>query len=201
MANLNITRFEPGKPLAEQLTASRMNMLVDALDHLRVRSGRGYDVVYQGPGGTTLDITAGRGGTPALIPPFSLVKASTPTQARIQLTSSSINGWIPSVFAPGDDPKYYINVTENGYVWAWVAFDENGGIYTGDGGRGVDFGSTVPDDEDLIRYVPIGSYEFVAASPPGGPTARVSNVRYGPISAVICRDWFSNPATFGITWE
>lgn len=197
----NIQPFEAGKPLIDQLTATRLNAILTALDHGRVRPGRGYDVAYYGPGGTVLDITAGKGGSVGIIPGFSLIKASTPTQARVRLTMSSINGWIPSVFAPGDDPKYIFNVTEDGFVWAWVSWDETGTLYPEDGGRGVSFGATVPDDEEFLRHTIIGTYHFVAPTPPlTNPSVLVANARYGPIDAVICRNWFTNPPTWNVSF-
>lgn len=57
-------------------------------------------------------------------------------------------------------------------------------------------GSSVPEDGQTIYHVPIGSYVFA-----DGAITSVSNYRYGPIDATICRNWFTAEAPFyGVTF-
>ncbi len=66
-----LKRFEAGRPLLEQLTATQLNGILDALDQLRISEGRGYRIGMRGPGGTSLDIDPGEGsGKGKTIHPF-----------------------------------------------------------------------------------------------------------------------------------
>jgi len=53
--SLKLPVFQSGRPLLEQVTADKLNQLVDAIRQCEVQGGVGYDV-NRGPGGATLTI-------------------------------------------------------------------------------------------------------------------------------------------------
>lgn len=53
--SLKLPVFQSGRPLLEQVTADKLNQLVDAIRQCEVQGGVGYDV-SRGPGGATLTI-------------------------------------------------------------------------------------------------------------------------------------------------
>lgn len=53
--SLKLPSFQSGRPLLEQVTADKLNQLVDAIRQCELSSGVGYDV-NKGPGGATLTI-------------------------------------------------------------------------------------------------------------------------------------------------
>lgn len=55
---LKLPRFQAGRPLTEEVTADKLNQLVDAIRQCELNSGVGYDVA-RGPGGTTLTVKPG----------------------------------------------------------------------------------------------------------------------------------------------
>jgi len=52
---LRLPKFQAGRPILEELTAEKLNQLVDAIRQCEINSGVGYDVT-RGPGGTSLSI-------------------------------------------------------------------------------------------------------------------------------------------------
>ena len=87
--SFDIPVFVAGSPLDEQLSASKMNGILDALDILRLRDGRGYTVSYSGPGGTTLDINPGAGFLSQTFP-FQLIDVSTEIERRVRVKMGTI---------------------------------------------------------------------------------------------------------------
>jgi len=189
--SFDIPVFVAGSPLDEQLSASKMNGILDALDILRLRDGRGYTVSYSGPGGTTLDINPGAGFLSQTFP-FQLIDVSTEIERRVRVKMGTIADEVPDVFNEGDNPIFYYVVTIAGFVWGEVELNSSG-----DGTIievSISNGPVVPVDTEFLRYVPIGSYNVT-------PTATVpANFRYGPIIVKVCRNWFSNPPTYGVTF-
>ena len=52
---LRLPKFQAGRPITEEVTAEKLNQIVDAIRQCELQSGVGYDVT-RGPGGATLAI-------------------------------------------------------------------------------------------------------------------------------------------------
>lgn len=61
---MRLPRFQSGRPLTDEVTADKLNQLVDAIRQCELNSGVGYDV-NRGPGGTTLVVRPGVATTAA----------------------------------------------------------------------------------------------------------------------------------------
>lgn len=74
MNPIGITRFQAGQPLQEQLTAARLNSLIDAIVGNAVQTGVGY-VATRNSGGTTLSMRPSfGGGSPSPILPLQITR-------------------------------------------------------------------------------------------------------------------------------
>ena len=93
-------------------------------------------------------------------------------------------------FSLADNPPYLLNA-EQGVVQGKIIIDENGEVNS----RSLEIVNQLSSNTDTNFHVEIGT---VAELGSGG--FAVSNSRYGPIDVNICRDWFSNPPTYGVTF-
>lgn len=112
---------------------------------------------------------------------------------KIRVVSSTIAGGSSAQlgFSEGDDPWYLLNPMV-GVVQAGITIDQGTGLVTS---RWIEIKSEIDEDTDDTFYVEIGT---VTQS---GTSWAVSNSRYGPISAYVCRNWFAAEAPFyGVTW-
>lgn len=76
---LRLPRFQSGRPILEEVTAEKLNQIVEAVQQCELQGGVGYDVT-RGPGGATLSIRQDR-----TVPPVSLgtAKIVGPTSSGI----------------------------------------------------------------------------------------------------------------------
>ena len=63
---LRLPKFQAGRPILEELTAEKLNQMVDAIRQCEISSGVGYDVT-RGPGGTSLAIRQDKGSSTSKI--------------------------------------------------------------------------------------------------------------------------------------
>lgn len=93
--SLRLPRFQAGRPVTEEVTADKLNQLVDAIRQCELNSGVGYDVA-RGSGGSTLTIKsqtiiAGGPGAAQLIGPTNSGISHTNGEELIQPGAASYN--------------------------------------------------------------------------------------------------------------
>ncbi len=103
-----LEHFEAGKPLLEQLTATRLNAMVDAQNASELKPGTGIKV-SRNPGGTTISADTKR--RPRESPPFwpNLHQAggdSTPTY-QVSAERGCVIGRVPSAGASPENRDYW----------------------------------------------------------------------------------------------
>jgi hypothetical protein len=123
--------------------------------------------------------------------PFSLHAMVQNGQNKIRVYYSTLGGEPPNGFSDGDEPPYILTPAgTSGKVYGCITINEYGEIDS----RTLGIGS-MPEPTDTTKYVEIGSYTVEDG------VLRAVNARYGPIDVQICRNWFSNPATYGVTFS
>lgn len=199
MADFASIRFQPSRPLLRELSADRLNSILAEIRRNKPLPGRGITVRQTGQG-TAIDLAAstGRGSviTPATIRPFHLavVNASenlTPDW-KVRVYPSTLAGGSSTDlgFALADDPPYLLTA-EEGVLQGGITIDEEGAVTS----RWLEIVEQLSADTETNFYVEIGTVQALE-----GGGFDVTNSRYGPIDANICRDWFSNPPTYGVTF-
>jgi hypothetical protein len=117
-------------------------------------------------------------------------------EPRIRVYASTIAGGSSTDigFTEGDDPPYLLTPSE-GVLQGGITIDGTTGEVTS---RWLEIVSELGTDDDTTFYVEIGT---VAAGETEGSWI-VSNSRYGPIHAQICRNWYASSAPyFGVNWS
>jgi len=129
--------------------------------------------------------------------PFQLVATTEgsgdPPDPRVQVVHSTLAGALPDGM---DDPLVDFLLTPASgtqLVYGRITINDTTGTVTT---REILQADTVPEDtvsEDTstLFHVLIGNYVFA-----DGAITSVSNYRYGPIDANICRNWFAAEAPF-----
>jgi hypothetical protein len=192
-----IREFQPRQPLDRQLGATTLNQILRELESLRIT--RVVNGTFRKlPGGTEITVAPQRGGgtsTPTTHPfQLSLVNVSeteTP-EWKVRVLPSTLAGGSSTDlgFALADDPPYLLTA-EEGIVQGGITVDEDGEVTS----RWLEIVASLSADTDTNFYVEIGTVQE-----PEENVFEVNNSRYGPIDAQICRNWFSNPPTYGVTW-
>lgn len=124
---MNLKPFEAGKPLLEQLTATRLNAIVAAVNAGEIMSGVGVRV-SKTPGGTTISTCPTprerRGITPEYIHPFKIFGyyESGQHRIRLQIGRVTIQRWVPNSTSA---PKFSAEDLQ-------VYYDANAGDLLGD---------------------------------------------------------------------
>lgn len=127
--------------------------------------------------------------------PFQIVAFNNGTEEspdwKIRIYSSTLAGGSSTDlgFSLGDDPPYLLSAS-SGIVQGRITIDSEGNVTS----RLLEIVGTLSENTDTNFYVEIGT---IAEN---NETFTTSNSRYGPIDANICRDWFSNPPTYGVTF-
>jgi hypothetical protein len=121
---------------------------------------------------------------------------TSPAPPKIRVYPSTLAGGSSTDigFTEGDDPAYLLTPSE-GVLQGGITIDGTTGEVTS---RWLEIVSELGTDDDTTFYVEIGT---VAAGETEGSWI-VSNSRYGPIHAQICRNWYAGAAPyFGLNWS
>jgi len=198
MADFAAIRFQPSRPLLRELSADRLNSILAEIRRNKPLPGRGITVRQTGQG-TAIDLAASFSGgtsTPTTIRPFELAvvnvsETSTP-EWKIRVYPSTLAGGSSTDlgFELADEPPFLLDADE-GVVQGGITIDAEG-IVTD---RWIEIANTLKPDTETDFYVEIGTVQQLPQN-----KFAVTNSRYGPIDANICRDWFSNPPTYGVTF-
>ena len=202
MADFAAIRFQPSRPLLRELSADRLNSILAEIRRNKPLPGRGITVRQTGQG-TAIDLAAsiprGAGGSNQ-IRPFQLavvnVSETEEPEYKIRVYPSTLAGGSSSDlgFAVGDDPPFLLNA-QGGYLQGGITIDVNGEVTSRWLEIVEEISAPSSDENGQTFYIEIG---MIAANEDG--TFSVGNTRYGPIDARICRNWFSNPPTYGVTF-
>lgn len=123
--------------------------------------------------------------------PLQLELVSVNDSQYVRVYASTIAGGteVGAGFSFGDDPPLLFSAS-SGYIQAKVTIDGDGAVIS----RSIEKVTSLSEDTATDFHCLIG----VVSS--AGQTFNVGNSRYGPIDAVICRDWFSNPPKYSVTF-
>tara|TARA_R100000027_G_scaffold54802_4_gene43947 strand:+ start:35999 stop:36562 length:564 start_codon:yes stop_codon:yes gene_type:complete len=145
-----LQRFISGKSLRAQLTASRLNTLIDTVERNQLQPGKGYRVTKTASG-TVLEIPKGN-QTSKEKEPFQILRNSANT---IRILPGQLNSITPTIDGDPitDDPAPTIEITETQEVVLKLTIDEDG-VATN-----VEIVTTDTDDytpTEEIGYLPLG---------------------------------------------
>jgi hypothetical protein len=201
MADFAAIRFQPSRPLLRELSADRLNSILAEIRRNKPLPGRGITVRQTGQG-TAIDLAASvvpRGGgtsTPTTRPfQLSLVNVSeteTP-EWKVRVLPSTLAGGSSTDlgFSLADDPPYLLDANV-GVLQGGLTIDNTGTITS----RWLEIVEELSEDTPTDFHVEIGTVAYDAET----ETWSVENSRYGPIDANVCRDWFSDPPTYSVTF-
>jgi hypothetical protein len=193
-----IREFQPRQPLDRQLGATTLNQILRELESLRIT--RVVNGTFRKlPGGTEITVAPQRGGgtsTPTTRPFEMSVVNDSETETpewKVRVLPSTLAGGSSTYlgFALADDPPYLLEASE-GVLQGGITIDENGAVTA----RWLEIVEELSADTATEFHVEIGTVAYDAET----ETWSVENSRYGPIDANICRDWFSNPPTYSVTF-
>jgi hypothetical protein len=204
MSDFAQIRFLPNRPLLRELSADRLNTILQEIKRNKPKGERGITVRQDGTG-TYIGLAASlpRGGTsaPATIRPFQLAvvndSETEEPEWKIRVYPSTLAGGSSTDlgFALADDPPYLLTA-EAGIVQGGFTIDLSGAVTS----RWLEIVSELSpdssDEEGQTFYVEIGTVNEDEEE----NTFTVNNSRYGPINANICRNWFSAEPRFGVTF-
>ncbi len=199
MADFAAIRFQPSRPLLRELSADRLNSILAEIRRNKPLPGRGITVRQTGQG-TAIDLAAsvprGGGTSTTTARPFQLsvvdVSETETPEWKVRVLPSTLAGGSSTDlgFALADDPPYLLTASE-GIVQGGITINTSGQVTA----RWIEIVEELDEGSATTAYVEIGT---VQALEEGGFS--VSNSRYGPINANICRNWFSSPPTYGVSW-
>jgi hypothetical protein len=151
-----------------------------------------YRVKYTKAGAILTDFLAGSTTSEQQPRPFELrlvdVGGSAAPQWKVRVYPSTIAGGTSAElgFQLADNPPFLLDV-RNGILQGKITINEMGEVT----GRDLELVQSLGADTTTQFHIEIGTVQGVA----------VSNSCYGPIGATICRDWFSNPPTYSVTFS
>ncbi len=198
MADFAAIRFQPSRPLLRELSADRLNSILTEIRRNKPLPGRGITLRQTGQG-TAIDLAASvprGGGTSTTIRPFELAVVNvseTQTPAwKIRVYPSTLAGGSSTDvgFELADEPPFLLDADE-GVVQGGITVNAEGVVTD----RWIEIANTLNPDTETDFYVEIGTVQQLPQN-----RVAVTNSRYGPIDANICRDWFTNPPTYGVTF-
>lgn len=168
----------------------RWNAVIDALNSLRILHFINGRVTWSQAGTVLAGVDPGSGsGGLGRLQPLQLVSATDDSGKKVRVVGSTLAGELPDGMVEGDDPPFILTgISGTGFVYGKITFSESTGEVTG---REIVKLSDEPADEDGVIWVQVGSW-----SVDEDEVLHLSNARYGPINATICRDWYTSPPKY-----
>ena len=121
--------------------------------------------------------------------PFALVASGTPGDNKLDVLTSLIASQEPPGFATGK--KTFTIADSEGKIYAKMTINATTGLVLS---VAVEKGADVPANTDEIYYQLIGQYSVTGGG--SGAVITAYNHRYGPIPALICREYNTTVAPF-----
>jgi hypothetical protein len=199
MSDFAQIRFQPNRPLLRELSADRLNTILQEIKRNKPKGERGITVRQDGTGtyiGLAASLPRGGGTSTPTTRPFELsivdVSETETPEWKVRVLPSTLAGGSSTDlgFAFADDPPYLLTA-EEGVLQGGITIDEEGAVTS----RWLEIVEQLSADTETNFHVEIGTVQALE-----GGGFDVTNSRYGPIDANICRDWFSNPPTYGVTF-
>jgi hypothetical protein len=192
-----ISPFQSGRPLLSEITADKLNRILAEIKRNRPVVAAPLSARVTGDG-THISIkqTPGGGTSAPTTRPFQLSTVNEGTSEapdwRVRVMPSTLAGGSSTDlgFALGDNPPYLLTA-EEGIVQGGITIDATGAVTS----RYLEIVPELSADTNTESHVEIGTVQGLED---GG--FDVTNSRYGPIDANVCRDWFSNPPTYSVTF-
>ena len=192
-----ISPFQSGRPLLSEITADKLNRILAEIKRNRPVVAAPLSARVTGDG-THISIkqTPGGGTSAPTTRPFQLSTVNEGTSEapdwRVRVMPSTLAGGSSTDlgFALGDNPPYLLTA-EEGIVQGGITIDATGAVTS----RYLEIVPELSADTNTEFHVEIGTVQGLED---GG--FDVTNSRYGPIDANVCRDWFSNPPTYSVTF-
>lgn len=179
--------FRRGEPIG----ADKLNALVDSVLANRLQPGKGY-VVSNTSRGTSLNITAGGGGTvggTAALCPFEVTTANvSPSEWKFKVEFGLIGGKIPTGMYPGGIPPLIMDWVD-GWVLAYVEFVTDGVTVQS---VNIVVNADIPANTDVGAYYPL-AYIYTDSTDPENPVQVIQNLCSQPTPSV-CDLAFTPPA-------
>jgi hypothetical protein len=177
------------------------NQLVESVQSAQLTAIVG-GTIARTPNGTSLWIRPADSAA-AAVKPFQLIVTSSGGDPKIRVIPSTLAGGSSTDvgFAAGDDPPYLLDPAE-GVLVGGITWDPTvGPPITSRWLEIKDHFPTSDEVPDGTDYVEIGTVHWVADDSDAGGHWTVTNSRYGPINASICRIWFAaEPPFYGATF-
>lgn len=149
--------------------------------------------------GTIAKLKLSAGGTGSAAPhfPFELTDASTVGSAEVRVRYGTVNSIAPDGMAPGDSPVFTIAVSDGDSVYLRATWDTSSAVITD---LDILVGTVPADDtsDDGVYCLEIGS--VAVNSVPATPIVGCVNSIQTSQVLSVCRNWFSDPATYGASW-
>jgi hypothetical protein len=196
-----ISPFQSGRPLLSEITADKLNRILAEIKRNRpvVAAPLSARVTGDGTHISLRQSSAAGGGTAtqATTRPFqlSIVNAGeteTP-EWKVRVLPSTLAGGSSTDldFTLADNPPYLLEAAV-GVLQGGITIDAEGVITS----RWLEIVETLTPDTATDFHVEIGTVAYDEEN----ETWSVENSRYGPIDANVCRDWFSNPPSYSVTF-
>lgn len=192
-----ISPFQSGRPLLSEITADKLNRILSEIKRNRPVVAAPLSARVTGDG-THISIkqTPGGGTSAPTTRPFQMSTLNNGTSEapdwRVRVLPSTLAGGSSTDlgFALADDPPYLLTA-EEGIVQGGITIDATGAITS----RYLEIVAELSADTNTEFHVEIGTVQELEDG-----SFDVTNSRYGPIDANVCRDWFSNPPTYSVTF-
>ena len=201
----------PPEPSTGRPILDWASLVMTFLRRVRPIAGSGI-MLSEGTQGFTISSTALGSQNSQSLQPFQLFVGTDPADTtvppapKIRVISSTLAGGTSTDlgFSFGDSPGYYLDPAE-GVLVGGITFDPaSGAPVTSRWLEILDHFPTSDEVPDGTDYVEIGTVHWVAdpLDLVNGGHWTVTNSRYGPITAQICRNWLASEAPFfTVTWS
>ena len=122
---------------------------------------------------------------------FQIFDASENQVKKIGVHPSTVDNTVPDEMPNGADWIFPMEGSSIS-IYASILIDLTTGEITE---SGLGKGPMTPEDIPTRRYLTLGMVELG-----DNQEMKIHQFRYGPADAYLCRDWFSDPVSYGIRW-
>ncbi len=150
--------------------------------------------------GVNLELIVGGGGSSSTAAfPFQLVDASTHDDgAQVRVRYGTVNSMIPDGMVAGDHPPLIESVSDGDFIFLHASWDT---ALAAIASLEIVSDTSIPADDtgsDGEYYLQIGSVSVDTM--PDIPVVTIAQSIQTSQVLSVCRDWFSDPATYGASW-
>ncbi len=195
--------FGPGF-LKRVVNSGRAFMIENRITTVTVREKVGTEQVsgqlkpFANGSGVNLELIVG-GGASATVFPFQLTDASNADDgARVRVRYGTVNSVIPDGMVSGDDPPFYLLVSDGDFIFLHATWDTATGLIDS---LEIVSDNPIPADDtgtDGEYYLQIGS--VAVDTMPTVPVVTIAQSVISSLALNVCRNWFANPATYSGNW-